>query len=187
MRRRFQEMLDVEMANALEGRKAHLIAKMNGLDDKALVEHMYRASQAGVKIDLLVRGNCRIRPGLPGISENIRVFSIIGRFLEHHRIFRFENNGDPRFFFGSADWMFRNLSHRVEAIVPIESSTLKDQLQQMLDIFLTDRRTTWEMLPDGRYRLLRTDDPTLEDQRSTDSTRIGTHEALMNLTLKSMF
>lgn len=187
MRRRFQEMLDVEMANALDGRVARLVAKMNGLEDPKLVEHLYRASQAGVQIDLIVRGNCRVRPGLPGISDNIRVISVIGRFLEHHRIFCFENNGDPRYFIGSADWMFRNLSHRVEAIVPVEAPALKDQLQQLLDICLQDQRSAWEMLPDGRYQQRRTDDPTLEDLRSTDSARIGTHEAQMNLTMQSAF
>jgi len=128
-----------------------------------------------------------VRPGLPGISENIRVISIIGRFLEHHRIFCFENNGDPRYFIGSADWMYRNLTHRVEAIMPVEAPALKSQLQQVLDICLQDQRSAWEMLPDGRYQQRRTDDPTLEDLRSTDSTRIGAHEALMNLTVQSAF
>lgn len=151
MRRRFVEMIEVETANALAGRPARIIAKMNGLDDPEITHKLYEASQAGVPIDLIVRGNCRVRVGLPGISETIRVFSIIGRFLEHHRIFYFENNGNPRYFMGSADWMSRNLSARVEAIVPIEAPQLQEQLHQILQLCLQDSRQSWEMLADGRY------------------------------------
>jgi polyphosphate kinase len=104
-----------------------------------------------VNIDLIVRGNCRLRPGVRGVSENIRVLSIIGRFLEHSRIYYFENNGDPRYFIGSADWMQRNLSSRVEAVTPIEDPRLMEQLEQVLYLSLNDYRHCWEMLPDGRY------------------------------------
>ncbi len=152
MRQSFLDMIDVEIGHAVDGRPARIIAKMNGLEDPVLVRKLYEASQAGVSIDLNIRGVCRLRPGLPGISENIRVLSIIGRFLEHSRIFYFANGGDPRYFIGSADWMRRNLTNRVEAIVPIEDPHLREQLDLVLQASLNDYRQGWEMLPDGRYR-----------------------------------
>ena len=147
---------------------------MNGLEDQVLIRKLYEASQAGVSIDLSVRGNCRIRPGIPGISENIRVISVIGRFLEHSRIWYFANGGDPRYFIGSADWMRRNLSNRVEAIVPIEDPRLQEQLAHLLNVGLEDHRQAWEMLPDGRYRQRR---PRPDDTSSKAA--IGTHALLM--------
>ncbi len=125
---------------------------MNGLEDPLLVRKLYEAGRAGVQVNLLVRGVCRIRPGIPGISDNIQVISVIGRFLEHSRIFYFENGGQPLYFIGSADWMSRNLSDRVEAIVPISDPRIKEQLDVILAASLNDRRLAWEMLPDGRYR-----------------------------------
>jgi polyphosphate kinase len=177
MRRRFVEMIDAEIANALAGRPARIIAKMNGLDDPELVRKLYEASQAGVPISLIVRGNCRIRPGLPGISDNIEVISIIGRFLEHHRIIYFENGGDPQYFIGSADWMTRNLSNRVEAITPILESNLQQQLKTILDVCLSDTRQGWKMMPDGRYRRRRW---VPDDESAT-----GTHQRLIDLTRRS--
>jgi polyphosphate kinase len=176
MRRRFIEIIESEMAHALAGRPARIVAKMNGLDDPELVRKLYEASQAGVPVLLIVRGNCRIRPGLPGISENIQVYSVIGRFLEHHRIFYFENGGDPLYFIGSADWMMRNLSHRVEAITPIEDSNIQRQLQTILEVCLADKRQAWKMMPDGRYRRRRW----VEDAEGAAA--LGTHQTLMNLT-----
>ncbi|MCB0107232.1 MAG: polyphosphate kinase 1 [Caldilineaceae bacterium] len=152
MRRHFIEMIEQEIQFSLAGRTARIIAKMNGLEDPEIVRKLYEASQAGVSIDLIVRGNCRIRPGIPGISENVRVISIIGRFLEHSRIFYFHNDGAPRYFIGSADWMQRNLSSRVEAVTPIEDPRLKEQIDLILQLSLADHRQSWEMLPDGRYR-----------------------------------
>lgn len=152
MRTRFLEMIQTEIDHAVQGKTGRIIAKMNGLEDPTIVRKLYEASQAGVSIDLIVRGNCRILPGLPGISENIRVISIIGRFLEHSRIFYFNNGGNPLYFMGSADWMQRNLSARVEAITPIEDPRLKEQIDQILKISLSDRRQGWTMLSDGRYR-----------------------------------
>ena len=152
MRQRFIEMIDREIAFALAGKGGRIIAKMNGLEDPPIVRKLYEASQAGVSIDLIIRGNCRVRPGLPGVSENIRVISIIGRFLEHSRIFYFGNNGDGQYFIGSADWMQRNLTSRVEAIAPIEDKGLKKQIDQILQLSLIDHRQAWEMLPDGRYQ-----------------------------------
>jgi polyphosphate kinase len=152
MRQRFLELIDGEIQHALAGRGGRIVAKMNGLEDSTIVRKLYEASQAGVVIDLIVRGNCRLRPGLPDISENIRVISIIGRYLEHSRIFYFGNNGAPLFYIGSADWMRRNLSARVEAAAPIEDPRLQEYLWTILQSSLNDYRQTWEMLPDGRYQ-----------------------------------
>jgi polyphosphate kinase len=154
MRDRFLELIDREIQHAIASRPARIIAKMNGLEDPVIVRKLYEASQAGVMVDLIVRGNCRLRPGLRNISDNIRVVSIIGRFLEHSRIYYFENSGDPQYFIGSADWMQRNLSDRVEAIVSIEDPRLREQLDLILRYSLLDRRQAWELLPDGRYRHL---------------------------------
>lgn len=152
MRQRFLELIDQEIQHALAGGSGRIIAKMNGLEDSTIVRKLYEASQAGVSIDLIVRGNCRLRPGLPGISENIRVISIIGRYLEHSRIFYFANNGAPLYYIGSADWMRRNLSSRVEAAVLIEDTRLQEYLLMILQNSLSDHRQAWELLPDGRYR-----------------------------------
>jgi polyphosphate kinase len=175
MRDRFMEMIQCEMEHAAAGRSARIIAKMNTLDDPAVVQKLYEASQVGVSIDLIVRGNCRVRPGIPGISENIRVISVIGRFLEHSRIFYFENNGAPRYYISSADWMRRNLSNRVEAATPIEDPRLHEQLQHILQVSLTDYRQAWEMMPDARYRKRVPDDP-------NSSFALGTHLSLMEYT-----
>lgn len=152
MRQQFVDLISNEIAFTLSGKPGRIIAKMNALEDSVIVRKLYEASQAGVSIDLIIRGNCRLRPGLPGISENIRVISIIGRFLEHSRIFYFENGGNPLYFIGSADWMNRNLSARVEAITPIEEPRLKEQLEHMLRLSLADHRQAWDLGPDGRYQ-----------------------------------
>lgn len=151
MRDRFVELIDTEAANAMAGRPAAITAKMNGLDDPIIARALYRASQAGVPIRLIVRGNCRIQPGIAGISENIEVISVIGRFLEHHRIYSFANDGKPFYFIGSADWMSRNLIARVEAIVPVEEPALQRQLQRILDSCLEDRRQAWQLQLDRLY------------------------------------
>lgn len=130
-----------------------IIAKMNALDDVAIIQELYGASQEGVQIDLIVRGHCRLRPGLPGISENIRVMSILGRFLEHDRIFYFHNNGEPHTFIGSADWRGRNLDERVELIVPVVDPALQQQLIGILRDALADNRLAWDLHSDGRYVL----------------------------------
>ena len=174
MRQRFAELIDVEISHALNGRSARIIAKMNGLEDQVMIRKLYEASQAGVSIDLLVRGNCRLRPGLPGVSENIRVISIIGRFLEHSRVWYFANDGDPKYFIGSADWMRRNLTNRVEAVVPIEDPRLQEQLAHLLEVALEDHRQSWEMLPDGRYQQRH---PRIDDTSSLSA--LGMHNTLM--------
>ncbi|MDZ7727407.1 MAG: polyphosphate kinase 1 [Dehalococcoidia bacterium] len=129
-----------EIANARAGKPAWITLKMNALEDREFTELLYRASQAGVRCDLVIRGICRLRPGLPGLSENIRVVSIMGRFLEHSRIFAFCNDGDPEYFIGSADIMKRNLDGRIEVVTPVQRPELKAQLQEALEIMLADQR-----------------------------------------------
>jgi polyphosphate kinase len=151
MRQRFLELIRREVEHSRAGRGGHIIAKMNSLEDREIVEALYAASAAGVEMDLIVRGICRLRPGLPGHSETIRVISIIGRFLEHARIFYFANAGRPEFFLGSADWMSRNLDYRVEAIVPAEDVRLQEELKAILDIQLADNVKAWDLRADGTY------------------------------------
>jgi polyphosphate kinase len=151
MRQRFLDLIEREMAHQRAGRGGHIIAKMNALEDRQIVEALYAASEAGVEIDLIVRGICRLRPGLPGHSETIRVISIVGRFLEHARIFFFANAGKPEYFIGSADWMSRNLDFRVEAIVPVEEPRLQEELKAVLDLELADNVKAWDMRADGTY------------------------------------
>lgn len=153
MQRTFLKCIDREIANAKQGLPSGVVVKVNGLTSPAMVERLYEASQAGVKVDLIVRGTCILRPGVPGVSENIRVVSTIGRFLEHHRLFRFENAGQPQFYMGSADWMTRNLLRRVEVVTPVEDRVLQQELQLIMDSCLKDMKQTWEMRPDGRYEL----------------------------------
>ncbi|MES1245394.1 MAG: polyphosphate kinase 1 [Acidobacteriota bacterium] len=151
MRQRFLDLIQREVEHQEAGRSGRIIAKMNALEDKAIAEALYAASAAGVRIDLIVRGSCRLRPGLPGHSETIRVISIVGRFLEHARIFCFANGGRPEYFFGSADWMARNLDSRVEAIVPVEDPRVQEELRTILDLQLADNVKAWDMQPDGSY------------------------------------
>jgi polyphosphate kinase len=149
------EKIDQEAKNQLAGREGRIIAKLNGLLEPVIVQALYRASQAGVRIDIICRGICALRPGLPGISDNIRVISIVDRFLEHSRIYYFANNGTPEVYTGSADWMDRNLSRRVEVIFQIEPSELKQRLiREILATSMADNVKTRELLPDGSYRRL---------------------------------
>jgi polyphosphate kinase len=124
---------------------------MNALEDADITRALYRASQAGVKVDLIVRDTCRFRPGLPGLTENAQVISIVGRFLEHGRIYYFRNGGAEEYYIGSADLMKRNLESRVEVVAPVEDIDLRQELRLILDVQLSDRRSAWEMQPDGSY------------------------------------
>src|SRR5271170_3318494 len=155
MRKRFRDMIQREIEHAQAGRKAALIAKINALEDPEIIELLYKAGNAGVQIDLIVRGFCCLRPGVNGLSENIRVRSVIGRFLEHSRIFWFYNDGKEEIYTGSADWMSRNLNHRVEAAVGIENPLLKSRLREILDVMLADNRQAWELSSDGVWTQLR--------------------------------
>ncbi len=125
--------------------------KINALEDKDIIAALYRASLVGVKVELIVRDTCRLRPGIPGLSDNIRVVSLVGRFLEHSRIFYFRNGGDEDYFIGSADCMKRNLESRVEVVAPVEAPELREKLRQILDVQLNNQRSTWDMQPDGTY------------------------------------
>jgi polyphosphate kinase len=125
--------------------------KMNALEDKDITRALYVASQAGVKVDLIVRDTCRLRPGIPGLSDNVRVISIVGRFLEHTRIFYFRNGGEEEYYIGSADLMQRNLEHRVEVVTPVDDADLRKLLRQILDVQFYNRRSAWDMDADGRY------------------------------------
>jgi polyphosphate kinase len=172
MRPRFLEMIEREMQHAATGKKGRIIAKMNALEDIEVIQALYKASRAGVEIDLIVRGFCCLRPGVPHLSENIRVSSVIGRFLEHSRIFYFYNDNREEFFVGSADWMNRNLSHRVEAAVPIEDPTLQSRLREILEIMLADNRQAWDLAADGSWAQRR--------PQAGEAER-GTHQRLMEI------
>ena len=151
LRERFTELIQREVQQCQEGRPAGIWAKMNQLQDARMIRELYRAGQAGVPITLNVRGLCCLRAGVPGLSENIRVYSTLGRFLEHSRVYRFENAGDPEFFIGSADWMQRNLDRRVETIVPVTDPELKLELEQTLQVYENDNCSAWDMQPDDSY------------------------------------
>jgi polyphosphate kinase len=160
LRSRMKELIEREIKFAEKGEKTHIIIKVNSLVDKAIIKHLYRASQAGVKIDLLVRGICCLRPGLEGVSENIQVTSIVGRFLEHSRIYYFLNGGQEEVFLGSADLMPRNIDRRVEVLFPVEEGRLIRQLRDdVLNIYLSDTVKARRMNPDGSYTRLVPDSP----------------------------
>ncbi len=158
MRKIFYDLIRQEIAFQQSDGSGRIIAKMNGLDDVRLIRKLYEASQTGVQIDLIIRGHSRLRPGLKGYSDNIRIISILGRFLEHDRIFYFHNNGQPLTYIGSADWRGRNLNRRVELITPIEEPTLQKRLIQILEEALNDNRLAWELDAEGNYLQRRPDD-----------------------------
>lgn len=191
MRQEFTRYIRREAQHAQAGRPARIVAKVNGLEDPVIVEELYRAAMAGVEIDLIVRDICRLRPGIDGISENISVHSVVGRFLEHSRIFYFENGaqandseetgpqgrgGQPEYYIGSADWMTRNLDSRVEAVTPVEDPVIRQQLKFILDLILSDNRKRWTMNPDGSY----------DQQYPADSERVvDTQSVLMSETRRA--
>jgi polyphosphate kinase len=180
MRSEFVRLVEREIENASAGRPARIVCKMNQLEDPAMCDLLSRASQAGVQIDLIVRGLCALAPGVPGVTDNLRIRSVIGRFLEHSRIFHFaagsEDPLDGEFLIGSADWMYRNLSERVEAAVPIRERRLRARLWEILETCLADRRDAWQMEPDGSYSQLFPDG---DDGVGAE----GTHATLMRLAL----
>ena len=151
MRNRFLHLIEMEAEHARKGQKAHIIAKMNSLCDQEIIAALYAASAAGVKIELIVRGICCLKTGIPGISENITVRSIVGNFLEHARIFYFYSNGQEEIYMGSADWMPRNLDKRVEIIFPVEDENIKKELMHILDVQLSDNTKAHLLQPDGSY------------------------------------
>ena len=151
MRDRFLHLIAMEEANARKGQKAHIVAKMNSLCDRGIIAALYRAAAAGVKIDLIIRGICCLKVGIPGISENITVRSIVGNFLEHARIFYFYSNGSEEVYMGSADWMPRNLDKRVEIVFPVEDEKIKKEVMHILEIQMEDNVKAHILQPDGSY------------------------------------
>ncbi len=142
MRNRLYGLVDNEINNAKEGKPAYIILKINNLVDKKMIQKIYEASQAGVCITLIVRGICSLKPGIKGLSENIKAISIVGRFLEHSRIFIFGNNGEELYYISSADWMPRNFDHRIEVGCPVKDPELQSQLRNLINLLLTDNVKT---------------------------------------------
>jgi polyphosphate kinase len=157
-----------EIRRVSEGQKGLIQIKTNALEDVDITRALYEASQAGVHVDLIVRDSCRLRPRVPGLSDNIRVVSIVGRFLEHSRIFYFHNGGNDEYYIGSADCMTRNLVSRVEVLTPVEPDALQAELRTILDVLINDQRSAWDMLPDGSYV-----------QRNGDKDIDGTHQQMI--------
>ena len=149
------EKIEREISKHSENSPGLIQFKMNALEDIDITKALYRAAQAGVKIDLIIRDTCRLRPGIAGLSETVRVISIVGRFLEHSRIYYFQNGGEEEYFIGSADCMKRNLESRVEVVTPVQKPELKAALRQILNVQLTNQRSVWEMQSDGQYSQLR--------------------------------
>ena len=159
LRTQIVSRIEREIANARAGKPARVMFKMNALEDMECTRLLYEASQAGVKVDLIIRGICRLRPGIPGLSENVRVISVIGRFLEHSRVYYFENAGDPEYFIGSADIMKRNLDERIEVLAPVRSPEHRHQLDQLIELMLNDRRQGWELRDSTWHRDAQADMP----------------------------
>ena len=158
LRENLYKLFDNEIKQAKEGRKARIIMKMNSLIDKEMIDKMYEASNAGVRIDLIVRGICGLKAGCKGFSSNIKVRSIVGRLLEHSRIFYFENAGNPRYFIASADMMPRNLNRRVELMAEIKDEDFKKALGKFLDITLKDNMKAWQLTGDTFTKVVKSDD-----------------------------
>jgi len=156
LRSRFLELVEREIQHASLGHESRIVLKLNAIVDVACIEALYRASQAGVRIEIISRAGCSIQPGLPGISGQISVRSIVGEFLEHSRIWGFANGGEPDWYIGSADLMDRNLDRRVEAVVPVEDSEARGRLAEFVEIMLADDRRSWQLGPDAAWR--RTED-----------------------------
>lgn len=180
MRAKFNAMIDREIAFAKKGKPARIFAKINAMEDREITEKLYEASQAGVKITLVVRGFCCLRPGVPGLSENIRVMSVVGRFLEHSRIFHFAaGQDDPLegdWYIGSADWMYRNLSNRVEVAAPVRDPECRRRLLRVIEIHQQDCRNAWDLAPTGSYELRSV--PANAEAQSPAA--LGTFEAIMS-------
>jgi len=173
LRRGLEALIVREIEVARKGGTGHLIFKMNALEDPEMIRLLYRASQAGVRVDLLVRGLCCLRPGIPGVSDRIQVSSAVGRFLEHSRIYYFSNGGREEIFLGSADLMPRNLNRRVEIVFPVESPSLVRRIRhEILDVYLTDAVNTYQMGSEGAYH---------RAPRSETSGGVDAHERFMNL------
>ena len=177
LREKVLEAIEREEAHAKAGKKGRIVAKMNSLVDPKVIRALYRASQAGVEIDLIVRGICCLRPGVKGVSEKIRVRSIVGRFLEHSRGFYFYNSGRENLYIGSADWMQRNLNRRVEAVFPVEDPRLKKKVMRVFDLALRDNEKARELQPDGCYAPVK---------RKVGQKRLNSQERLLELSARRL-
>ncbi|MDE3025223.1 MAG: RNA degradosome polyphosphate kinase, partial [Acidobacteriota bacterium] len=155
LRQRLLDEIRGVAAAARAGKKARIRIKVNGLTHTEVIEELYAASEAGARIELIVRGMCALRPGVPGLSENIRVRSVLGRFLEHSRLFFFEAGDRTACYFGSSDLMPRNLDHRVEVVTPLEDVAAQSEVAATLDTLLSDNTSSWELRPDGRWERIR--------------------------------
>ncbi|MEH2142465.1 polyphosphate kinase 1 [Nostoc sp.] len=176
MRDRFLALIHREIENVQNGFSGRIVAKMNALVDPQIIATLYEASRAGVEIDLIIRGVCCLRPGLKDISENIRIISIVGRFLEHSRIYYFHNNTQEEIYIGSADWMRRNLDRRVEVITPVKDHDIAKDLQEVMGIMLADNRQAWELQADGTY---------IQRRPYDDSPEANSQKILMNMALRA--
>lgn len=170
LRKGVKDLIEREIAWARQGQAAHMILKMNALADEQIIESFYRASRAGVRIDLIVRGICCLRPGIPGVSDNIRVLSVVGRFLEHSRAWYFRNGGNEEIYIGSADLMPRNLDERVEVMVRLEDAHVKQRIREIVELYLADNVKARELMPDGRY---------VRVSRDTNGSAINSQECLL--------
>ena len=177
LRTGFLEAIEKEIALAQESKTGHIIAKMNSLVDPEMIKALYRASQAGIKVQLNIRGICCLRPGLEGLSENISVHSIVGRFLEHSRVFYFKHAGENNIYIGSADWMPRNLDRRIEAIAPVENPKLKRKIMQILDVLLRDNVKTRVLQSDGEY---------IYKKRTRGQRKLNAQERLLELSVRRL-
>ena len=168
LRKGLLKRIDAETENAKAGLPSGIRIKVNSIVDEAIIDALYRASMAGVPVDLVVRGICSIKPGVPGLSENIRVRSILGRYLEHARLFAFHNNGDPQYFIGSADMMHRNLDRRVEALVRLVVPAHLKEIDDIFDLAMAETTTSWSLHEDGGWtRASRNSDGVLLDDLQT--------------------
>ncbi len=170
LRNMFYQLIDREIEFAREGTKAHIIAKMNALVDKGIIDKLYDASQAGVKIELIVRGSCTLVPGVSGLSGSIKVTSIVGEFLEHSRIYYFHNDGNQEMYLSSADWMTRNLDRRVELLFPISDEMVIRRIRQTLSLYLLDNQKAWRLDKEGNYNKV-----------ISEGKKYFSHEVLKNL------
>ena len=166
MREKFNELIQKEAHNARQGKKAKIIAKMNSLVDKEIIQELYKASMDGVEIELIVRGICCLRPNVKGLSENITVRSIVGRFLEHSRIFYFHDHGKDKYYISSADWMERNLNKRIELLIPVEDKACKEKLKEILKITQADTAKARILLPDGSYQRVKKEGTAFNSQEA---------------------
>ncbi|MGI9451808.1 MAG: phospholipase D-like domain-containing protein, partial [Geminicoccaceae bacterium] len=151
MKTQLLSKIDREISKHKSSSPGLIRLKTNALEDPDITEALYRASRVGVKVELIIRDTCRLRPGIAGLSDNVTVVSVVGRFLEHARVYYFQNGGDEEFYIGSADLMLRNLERRAEVIVAVEDEPLREELRQCLEVQLNDQRSAWDMLADGSY------------------------------------